>query len=153
MFRKLNFPEYRFDIRDDKGKMFIFDPVRKKEIRLTPEEWVRQNIIRYLSEELGYPLSHIVLEKSLKIHHCSKRCDILAYDQNLKPALLVECKSPEIKVSAKVFEQIARYNIAFLVPWLMVSNGLTHYAAFVDHVNKSVRHLEHIPAYSELVIT
>lgn len=150
MLRKLNLPEYRFDIRDDKGKMFIFDPVRKKEIRLTPEEWVRQNIIMYLSVELGYPFSHMVLEKSLKINQCAKRCDILVYDYNFDPALLVECKAPEVEVSTKVFEQVARYNIAFKVPYLVISNGTTHRAAFIDHVNKTVKHLDHIPAYPEL---
>lgn len=150
MDKQLNFPEFSFDIRHDKGKTFIFDPVRKKQVRLTPEEWVRQNIVRYFAEALGYPYSHMVLEKGLKLNTCSKRADILIYDKVLKPSLLVECKSPEIKMTSDVFEQAARYNIIFKVPWLFVSNGIVHHTAYIDHLNKCVRHVDFIPTYSEL---
>ncbi len=150
MLPPLNFPNYQFDVTLREGKHYIFDPVRKKQVRLTPEEWVRQHIIRYLAEALHYPVSHMVVEHALRLNNLTKRADLLVYNQALKPAFLIECKAPGIILNLKVMEQVSRYNLIFMVPWLMVSNGLIHYVAYVNHEERRVNQFDHIPDYCEI---
>lgn len=151
MFPTLNFPQYAFKIKKTENGYYVFDPVRKKLVKLTPEEWVRQHVIKFLSEDLQYPISHMVSEKSLSIHTLTKRADLLVYDQMMQPALLVECKAPGIKMTSKVFEQIAAYNLAFNVPWLFITNGLNHFFAHINHVSREVKNISFIPDYPQLV--
>ncbi len=146
----LSFPNYPFTLKHDKGKTFILDPVRKKYVMLTPEEWVRQHVIIHLNRALNYPFSHMCIEKSLCINNLSKRADILIYNSKMLPALLIECKAPDIPLTNAVFEQVARYNLAFKVPWLLITNGITHYAALIDHNNQSISHIDYIPEYKQL---
>ena len=148
MFQVLNLPPYSFNIKNVDGTDYLFDSFRKKFIKLTPEEWVRQNFARFLIEERGFPMGRIVVEKSLMYNKLSKRCDLLIYDECASPLVMVECKAPGVKIAKETFDQIAVYNLAFKVKYLLVTNGLSHYAAEVDFDNRKVRFLEEIPHYS-----
>lgn len=143
----LNLPSYSFKFREDTKKTQIFDQTRKKYYILTPEEWVRQNIIEFLVREKGCPRSHIAVEHSLKLNTMNKRADVIVYNKIMQPALLVECKAPEIKITQKAFDQAGRYNMVFKVPYLMVTNGITHYCAQVNYSAAKIDFLQDIPHY------
>ena len=145
--QKLNLPEFDHRIKNSEGSLYIFDAFRKKHVRLTPEEWVRQNFAHYLINKLGYPKSLIQTEYSIKLNNLTKRADILASDRMGQPLLIVECKAPNIKIDQKAFDQIAVYNMKLKVEILVVTNGLKHYSCRIDSVNKSYEFLEEIPEY------
>ncbi len=148
--RILNLPVYDFQHLEEDGKQFILDRYRKKYVMLTPEEEVRQRFARYLIEEKGYPASLMMTEYSLKFNEMIRRCDILVHKPAGKPAVLVECKAPEVKISNDTFDQIARYNMVFRVKYLMVTNGLKHYCCHMDFENRKVNFLGEIPTYKSL---
>ncbi|MDA8596091.1 type I restriction enzyme HsdR N-terminal domain-containing protein [Flavobacteriaceae bacterium] len=144
--QKLNFPNYTFRIKSRENKLFIFDPIRKKEVHLAPEEWVRQHIISFLLES-GYPASAMSIERQVKINGMAKRSDVLVYDKTGAPFLVVECKAPEIKIDQATFDQIARYNMQLDAPYLMLSNGLNHYFCTMNKENSSYEFLQNLPPY------
>ncbi|MCO6500583.1 MAG: type I restriction enzyme HsdR N-terminal domain-containing protein [Vicingus serpentipes] len=148
--QQLNLPSYPIKLKEDAGEKYIFDAVRKKYLRLQPEEWVRQNFIQYLVQEKKYPISLIEIEKGLKYNELQKRADIVLNSTQGKPVVLVECKAPQVKISQATFEQVAVYNTVFKVPYLIVTNGLNHYCAKINFEDNSFQFLEEIPSYSEL---
>lgn len=111
-----------FDICNIQGKEFIFDNIRKKYVLLTPEEWVRQHILSHLIQEKKYPQSVIAVEKAVKVGNRSKRFDILIYKQ-AKPWMLIECKSPQVKLGKQVLSQILSYHSTFQAHYLIITNG------------------------------
>jgi len=147
---KLNLPEYTFRIKQEENKTFIFDEIRKKFLILTPEEWVRQNFIKYLIQEKGYPSSLMSIEGGLKINRNIFRTDLLIYNQKGNPILVIEFKAPDIKITQKAFDQIARYNIKFRAGYLIVSNGLQHYCCLINQKNGNYSFLKNIPTYMEI---
>ena len=148
---KLNLPEYNFRIRKDENqKDEIFDELRKKFIVLTPEEWVRQNFLKFLREDKKYPDSLIAVEKGIIVNTMKKRFDAVVYNNMGKPEVLIEFKAPGIKLDQKVMEQISRYNLSLNVRYLIVSNGLTHYCCVVDKASNSISFLKEIPDYNKL---
>jgi hypothetical protein len=149
--KRLNLPEYSFSVRVRDGKEYLFDPVRKKEVRLTPEEWVRQNFIRYLQEKKGYPLALMQVEKEFSWNGLSLRSDILVFSPSVVPRMIVECKAPAVALNNTVFEQIARYNLSYRVPYLLVTNGLIHYCCRMDYDRNSYHFLREIPDYPQLI--
>ncbi len=128
---------------------WIFDPVRRKRVRSTPEERVRQSFVRYLKEEKGHPYGLMEIEKGFRLNKRYKRCDILTRDSNAEAFMIVECKAPEVAIDQGVFDQVARYNIAFNVPYLVVTNGLEHYACRVDPEEHELHFLNDIPSFQE----
>ena len=124
---QLEFPNYTFKIKNNGNGDYIFDEIRKKYIKLTKEEWVRQNCVKFLINEKNFPSVLINIEKTIKINKLSKRYDIVVYRPDGGIKLLVECKSPEIKINQKTFDQIAVYNMNLKSEQLMVTNGLEHY--------------------------
>ncbi len=146
----LNLPTYSFKIKSERDLEYVYDQFRKKYVRLTPEEWVRQNFALYLVSDKSYPASRMMIEKSLKVNKMSKRCDILVCDDAGKPVLMVECKSPDIKIGQSTFEQVSVYNIVFHVKYLIITNGLQHYCCTVDFTNQTVDFLKDIPQYKEI---
>lgn len=148
--RKLNLPAYDFRYRTHGGEVRVLDVFRKRFVKLTPEEEVRQRLARYLVEEKGYPASLIMTEYSLKVNKLTRRCDILVHKPAGYPALLVECKAPEVAISQASFDQVARYNLAFRVSYLLVSNGLRHYCCRIDFETGKITFLSEIPAYADL---
>ena len=124
---QLNLPAYKPSLRKDRGKVYIFDIIRKKYVVLTPEEWVRQHFINYLIQELNYPKSLFRIEGSLSYNKLQKRSDILIYNREGKPWMLIECKSPTIKLTQRAFNQVAVYNMTIGAQYIAVTNGMVHY--------------------------
>lgn len=148
--QKLNFPDYSFRFKNSENKVAIFDEVRKKFILLTPEEWVRQHVVKFLTEEKQYPKSHINVEKVLKINGLTKRYDVVVFQPDGKIHLLVECKAPEVTISQSVFDQIARYNMTMDAAYLMVTNGLNHYFCRIDKEQEQYTFLRELPQYNTI---
>ncbi len=145
--QSLNLPPYQFKLKQHGLRTHIFDAVRKKYVVLTPEEWVRQNFIQFLVQEKKFPSSLIAVEAGLKYNQLQKRMDVLIYDKQGSPLLMVECKAPEVKITQDVFDQIARYNMVFKVKYLVVTNGLHHFCCLMDYSNNSYVYLEQIPIF------
>ena len=148
---KLNFPDYKFKVEAPsvKGQSSkIFDIIRRKYFSLTPEEWVRQHIVHYLVQEKSVPKSLIAIEKGLKVIQLSRRTDVLVYNTNLAPVMLIECKSPEIKISQTVFDQAARYNLSLAVNYFVLTNGIETICCSMNHEQQQYEFLEAIPDYS-----
>lgn len=143
----LNLPKYSIKVKNENGKIFIFDCIRKKYLKLTPEEWVRQNFVMYLIKEKGYPPSLIAIEIGIDLLNKKKRCDIVLFNKNGEPNIIVECKSPKVKISQSTFDQIARYNMSLKTDILIVTNGLEHYFCHMDHKNKCYHFQDTIPNY------
>lgn len=143
----LNLPTYDYQVKDVMGKLSIFDPLRKKYLILTPEEWVRQHLINYLVTYKKYPKSLFSLEKGLRYNQLLKRFDILILDRRGKPFLLVECKAPEIKLSQKTAEQIGVYNQTIGSKFLAISNGKHHICLEFDLDSGSYRQLGEFPSF------
>lgn len=146
----LSLPAYDFRYTERENKKYIFDIIRKKYVLLTPEEWVRQNFIRYLLEEKGYIQSLVRVEMFFKLNRLSKRADIALFNKKGQPKVLVECKSHKVTISQVVFEQVARYNLSFKVDFLIVTNGLQHYCCKMDYEKKSYTFLKEIPGFEEM---
>ena len=149
MMQKLNLPVYEFRIKTEDGKQYIFDTIRKKYILLTPEEWVRQNFVRYLAEEKNYPQSLMAVEKKITLNGKLFRFDLLVYNRNGKPNLIAEFKAPGIKINQNSFDQVVRYNMALKVEYVVVSNGMLHFACKIDYKNNSYEFLREIPEFCE----
>lgn len=115
---------------------------------LTPEEWVRQNIISYLHNDLKVPISHIAVEKGFKVNGLDKRFDIVVFDRLGNISILIECKSHKIKLNQKSLDQLIVYNMELNAPYLMLSNGLKH--IFINYQNNNFEIIENIPLYSNL---
>jgi type I site-specific restriction endonuclease len=149
--KALNLPEYQFRLRkNEAGKTEIFDPIRKRFYVLTPEEWVRQNFMQYLIQEKNFPAGLMAVEKGLKLHGAQKRADIVQYSKQGNPALIVECKAPEVKITQDTFDQAARYNLSLQVAYLIITNGMEHYACTVDFAKQEVRFLKEIPDFEQI---
>lgn len=146
---QLDFPAYNFRIKSSENKRQIFDPIRKKFIALTPEEWVRQHVIQFLSKDLNYPKSLINVEREIQLHGTRKRYDIIVFNPDGSIHLIVECKAPVIAITQATFDQIARYNLALDATFLMVTNGLTHYYCQMDFTAQRYVFLKNIPLYSK----
>lgn len=144
----LNLPKYSFRIKNKENKLYIFDKIRKKDVVLTDEEWVRQNFVDYLNKEKLYPLSIIALEKKCLVNETVKRTDILIFDRTGAPHIIVECKAPKVRIDQSTFDQIARYNMELNAKYLIVTNGLEHFYCQIDHQKKKYIFLKEIPNYS-----
>ena len=145
----IDFIKYQdeLSLKKEGGKTWIYDPVRKKHLILTPEELVRQLLLCHLLQVMNYPIGKIRVEKGLEINKRIKRCDILVYDKEFKPWLLVECKRAKVPIDQAVFDQIARYNMPLQVPYLMLSNGIDIYCCTMDVEAESYRFLDALPPY------
>jgi len=146
----LNLPTYSFNIKFQEQRKYIFDTLRKKYVLLTPEEWVRQNFLKYLIDEKKYPASLIFVEMEIKLNKLSKRCDAVIFNRNGEPLLIVECKAASVKIDQIVFDQIARYNMQLKVNYLIVTNGLNHYCCKIDFEKQSYIFLNEVPEYDQL---
>lgn len=144
---KLSFPNYEFRLKKIDEKRFIFDEIRKKYIELTAEEWVRQNCIKFLINEKKYKSQLIAVEKKIILNNLTKRFDIIAYDNNGEPNLLVECKAPNIAIRQETFDQILSYNRVINSKYLMITNGIIHYYCKIDNIDNKINFLKDIPNY------
>lgn len=145
--RKLNLPQIKATLKKEEGKVLIFDVIRKKYIVLTPEEWVRQHFIHYLIHELKYPKSLFRIESSLTYNKLQKRSDILIFDRKGKPWMLIECKSADIRLSQKAFNQVAVYNMTVNAKYLAVTNGMAHFCCLASKDGVEPFFLESFPEF------
>ena len=148
--QKLNLPDYKFKLKSNENKTLIFDNLRKKYIVLTPEEWVRQHFVQFLIEEKNYPPSLIAIEKQVLVNNLKKRSDILVFNKEGNPDIIVECKAPKIKITQTTFDQIARYNSTLNANFLVVTNGLNHFYCKMDFENETYVFLKEIPDYKQI---
>lgn len=145
----LNFPKFSFRFQKRaNGTLYIFDVIRKKFVVVTPEEWVRQNMIHYLISEKQIPPSMISVEKQLVLNNTKKRTDVVVYNALLKPLLIIECKAPAIAVNQLTINQVSNYNLTLKVPFVLLTNGLNHICLKLNEENYDV--LKTIPNYMEL---
>ncbi|OJU24381.1 MAG: restriction endonuclease subunit R [Sphingobacteriales bacterium 41-5] len=124
---EIQFPEPAFKVKHQKGVPYIFDVIRRTWLLLQDEEWVRQNFVQYLLQVMQYPQSLVALEKEIYLGELKKRFDILVYDQNHKPWMLIECKSEKINLKDDVLHQALRYNIVMPAKYLVITNGKQTY--------------------------
>jgi predicted type IV restriction endonuclease len=129
----------------------IFDPLRKIYVKLTEEEWVRQNFLQYLIRDGKYSPGLIGVEVMFRLFNVKRRIDILIHNRTGRPVMIVECKSPAVKIDDTVFEQIVTYNMELQVPYIVVTNGLVHYICRVNHKEKSWEFLNVIPLFEDLL--
>ncbi len=150
MVLNLDFLKYKNSLRIRRtatDKLEVYDIVRRKFMILQPEELVRQLVVHYLISEKNYPLSKTRVEMGLTVNERQKRCDILVFDNNFQPFLLVECKAATIPIDQMTFEQIARYNLVFRVPFLLVTNGISTFCCQMDYDTEGVTFLTELPNF------
>ena len=145
MMIKIHYPQHPFKIKKEGNAESIFDELRKSWIRLTPEEWVRQNFVQYLIQTKHYPSALIAIEKEIMLGELKKRFDILVYDRFHQPWMMVECKEMDTEINQNVLEQILRYNIAIPVRYLIITNG-----SYCLGYEKQHSHLQLLQALPEL---
>ena len=152
--KQLNLPQYSFRISGKEGSEMIFDPLRKKWVRLTPEEWVRQNFVRYLIDAGKYPAGLIGIEIMFNFNSLKRRVDILVHNRKGEPIMIVECKSPDVNVADfyenRVFDQAGEYNMRFKLPYVIITNGINHYAFKYDPALNIYEFMMVIPLFEEL---
>ena len=146
---KIEYPKYQPKIKTEgnpqgsANREMIFDEVRKRWVILTPEEWVRQNFLQYLIYIKKYPASLIAVEKEIKLGDLKKRFDIVVYDANAKPWMIIECKEMNVDLNKQVLDQVLRYNITMQVPYLVITNG--SYCMAFQCINKMLNELIALP--------
>lgn len=146
----LNLPPFEIALRDSDAGTEVYDPLRRKWVALTPEEWVRQHFVNFLVADRGFPSVLMANEIGLKLNSMTRRCDTVVFDRSLHPLVIVEYKAPTVAVTQKVFDQIARYNMVLDAPLLVVSNGLRHYCCRFDRSAGTYAYLRDIPYWSAI---
>jgi hypothetical protein len=147
LLQPLHLPPYPFKINDQNGQLIMFDVIRKRNIIITPEEWVRQHFVQYLINQKKYPKSLIKLEGGHKLHGNAKRSDIVVFNSAGEKILLVECKAPSVIIDQSTFDQVARYNMVHKVNLLAVTNGLQHFYCSIDFITGTYKFIEELPEY------
>ena len=154
---KLNLPDYDYTLRrTQNGHRIILDPIRKRFVPLTPEEWVRQHFVQFLIRHLKVPPASIRIEVSIPIPKKDPpfylRADIVIYNRNFQPVMIVECKRSSVQLTQDTFNQIARYNATLKVPYLVITNGMEYNCCIVDQTNQTWHLIEEIPHYQTLIL-
>ena len=135
-------------VRDcDDGRREVLDPVRKRWVALTPEEWVRQHTIRLMHDRYGYPLELMQVEGAITVNGQTRRCDIVVFATDGQPRIIVECKRPDVPINQKVCDQACRYNTVLQVPLLLLTNGAQQVVLEVDFERRAVRQLQQLPHF------
>lgn len=148
----LNLPPCTLRLRQNPTNSLeeVFDAQRRKWVKLTPEEWVRQHFVHYLIEQQGFPAGLLGNEIAIKVGQTEKRCDSVVFNTEGKPTVIVEYKAPTVQLTQKVFDQIARYNLALQVDWLMVSNGRQHYCCHLNRDSGKFEFLQEMPRWEQI---
>ncbi len=146
----LSLPAHNFSIKKDKDKLYIFDDFRKKWIVLTPEEWVRQHLLMFLTLHKNYPKSLIAIERLVKVNGLSQRFDAGLFNSSAKPIAVIECKAPSVKITESTLSQAIRYNKSIKAPYLILTNGLETFCGIIDLKQNNFSYLKDIPDYNEI---
>ena len=141
----VNFPEPVFRLKKENDVEFIFDSIRKQWLVLNEEEWVRQNFVQYLIQALRYPAAFIAIEKEIMLGELKKRFDILVYDKDHKPWMMIECKATAINLNDATLHQVLRYNISVPVAFLIITNG--HYTFGWERSGFELKLIQQMPLW------
>ena len=131
-------------VRENEGRREVMDPVRRRWVALTPEEGVRQQTLLMLHERYGYPYELMQVEGAISVNGMTRRCDIVVYDREGKPWMIVECKRPEVPLTQKVCDQACRYNIVLQVPYLLLTNGRQQVVVEIDYLHGTLKQLPEV---------
>jgi hypothetical protein len=143
------FPEFEYKITQKDGKLFIYDVIAKKYRLLTPEEWIRQHCLNYLTQHLNYPASNIQIERNHRIDQLNRRTDIQVYDSNGQVFMLVECKAPQVEITSITFQQASQYQKKNQAKYMVLTNGLQNYIYQIDSSKQETLQLAEFPSYYE----
>ena len=146
----LNLPAYPFRYKIAEQRKYIFDSFRKKYVVLTPEENVRQHFAMYLVHQLGYSQARIGLEVRISTPQLERRSDIVVYNDQFEPVMIVECKAPSVQVSEEVFDQAVRYHMTLRAAFIAVTNGMKHYCCRLEN-DGSWKFVDTFPTWEELL--
>lgn len=143
----LNLPAVELVVGSDEGGSTVFDPVRRRHVRLSPEEWVRQHFLQYLIQQCAYPPALIAVEMGFRFQKMPRRADIVAHDRRGVPFLMVECKAPDVNVGQSTFDQVSRYNRVVSARYLVATNGRLHYCWQIDPSTGAYEFLNGVPPF------
>ncbi len=143
---ELNLPPFDYKVQKQQGQLFIYDIIRKRYVVLTPEEWVRQHMIHYLVGCKSYSPALIAVERKIDLYGLKRRFDIVCYDRETNPYLIIECKAPTVALSQIVFDQVFGYNLVLAARYVAVTNGIDHHCGQTDPSGHLV-FLSEIPAF------
>ena len=133
----------------ENARQTIWDPLRKKEVALTPEERVRQWFISVLIQQMEVPAHMMMSEAGFKLGEKQFRADILVYDRNVKPLMVVECKRPEVELTSDVLDQAVRYNMVLDVRYIVITNGNSTFICGKNSNGYSF--IQSLPKYNEMI--
>ena len=150
LYATLNLPAADLRLGEKNGQPTVLDPLRRRHVRLTPEEWVRQHFTSFLIHHKGYPAGRLGNEVTLNVNGLSRRCDTVLYGHDREPLMIIEYKAPTVAVTQKVFDQVWRYNTVLRVEWLVVSNGLKTIVCHLDKATGTYAFLPEVPEYDAL---
>ncbi len=143
----LNLPPCELLTASEEGRPTVFDPIRRKYVQLTPEEWVRQHFLQYLIQDCGYPSSLIAVEMGFQFQRMPRRADIVVHDRRGVPYLMAECKAPGVGIRQSTFDQVSRYNRVVEARFLAATNGLVHYCWRTDRLTGRYEFLKGVPPF------
>lgn len=146
---ELSLPAFEYKVKKQGGIVFIYDIIRKKYVKLTPEEWVRQHFVHYLIRFKNFPQTSIALEREIEVYGLKRRFDLVCYDRGGNPCLIVECKSASVALSQSVFDQVFGYNLIMAAPYIAITNGVRHFCGHLDK-NRQFHFLPDIPEFEEI---
>lgn len=149
-FPLLNLPSAPLRTIEDSQGVKVFDTLRKKYVAMTPEEYVRQNFVAWLTCDLHYPPEIMANEIGIDMNGTRRRCDTVVFNPDGMPLMVVEYKGPNINITQDTFDQIVRYNMVLKARYLIVSNGIRHYCCVVDYESKTYQFIPRIPDYREI---
>ncbi len=147
LFAPLNLPPFKYKIIREKGMLKIWDIIRQRYIKLTPEESVRQHFVHWLINDLNYPSSLISNEIGIELNGTKRRCDSVVFNTKGVPSMIIEYKAPHIKITQSVFDQILHYNLVLQVPYLIISNGINHYCCLLNIHKREYTFLSSVPNF------
>lgn len=143
----LSLPAFDYKVKKQGEAVMIFDVIRKKYVVLTPEEWVRQHVVHYLTEVKHYPSALVAVEREIDLYGLRRRFDVVIFGRDGNPWLLIECKAPSVSLSRQVFDQAFRYNITLGAPYVAITNGITHYCGKI-HPHRGFVFLSDFPDFN-----
>lgn len=144
---QLIFPEFEYKLTKKEGKLFIFDPIAKKYRVLSPEEWVRQHCLNYLTNHLGYPATNIQIERALKVNKLIRRTDIQVFNSSGELLIIIECKAPHIEINEITFQQISQYQQKNNAPYLVLTNGIENHIFEINALENRTSKIQNFPIY------
>lgn len=148
---RLNLPTFEIKLSGTRQHPLVFDTLRHRFVALTPEEWVRQHFVHYLTGHLGYPPALLSNEVKLSVGQKELRADSVLYDRYLRPLMIMEYKAPTVEITQNLFDQILAYATQLHTPWLVASNGITHFCYKWSNIDEKYLQFNHIPNYEEIL--